>query len=529
MIQQLQQPQKISKILPVLIIVVVVLAIGVGAYFYFTQTEGEGNVNILVTKACTEITDKDECYAREDCLPHDTCSCYSEYERAIRCGVEPEVICDCDVSNFEYCEDLVCDNGNSNTNSSPVICGEWYDVYSTIDCSEPAFIESGYYYDKQSQLCTYFMGKMGCGSDPPFPTSEACQRACGQEASTNTNTAVQACNLVTEGAECKARADCLYVDFCQPYTDRNRAIKCGNDEVPVGSCVAAGFDYCEDLVCDNSNTNSEINIADSDPRCGPWERGTCKANCPSGYHFKGASTSCVKFVGGGCCGPTPFDTETDCIAACILGLEQDKKVELYNGTVSTLCQTDYDCLLVNSAEDVSRCCPAPECFDYGDSSYVAVNLKSLQDLNREIQSQWDCPESCPVSMPPECPDNNEDYTATCVDNICAKVIINNITDPSYNSADVPEECIFLSNNLGSKLDEAKKYLTENEIDTSPGTPSEYKIKSVSKDTVSVSDTNTGERYEKEVCGMWFDCCYTGDGVYFDINTHEPIMFSAGDI
>ena len=75
------------------------------------------NVNITKINKCKDVINYDECYGRDDCLPHDSCSCYNEYESALRCGVTPEVLCDCDVTNFEYCEDLECDI-LSNTNTA---------------------------------------------------------------------------------------------------------------------------------------------------------------------------------------------------------------------------------------------------------------------------------------------------------------------------------------------------------------------------------------------------------------------------
>ena len=83
----------------------------------------------------------------------------------------------------------------------------------------------------------------------------------------NINNAPSCSALLEE--DCRARADCLTVDICQPVTDGYKADKC-NTEVTPESCVTAGFDHCEDVICDKiegikfPDTDVDITCSDNE-------------------------------------------------------------------------------------------------------------------------------------------------------------------------------------------------------------------------------------------------------------------------
>lgn len=181
-----------------------------------------------------------------------------------------------------------------------------------------------------------------------------------------------ACPSLSE-KDCRARADCLAVDICQPDTDRNQAKKCGTESMG-GLCIAAGFDHCEDLDCE-SNTNIANNI-----------------NTISNTNSTVAKSD----------------------------------VWIFNGSVSIECQQVGDCKFVDSTYDYSEYCgPPPSCpSDYDKDEYVVVNKESLESLIAKERGVVGRNVVCPISIyeMPSCSDLENKYIMQCVNNRCVKTL-----------------------------------------------------------------------------------------------------------
>lgn len=112
------------------------------------------NTNFTITESCDQITDKDECRARADCLPVDSCSCTTVYEEAKRCTGEEINTCRCSIGGFDHCEDLVCDGVRST---------QIYNGTVSIECQ--TVDDCAFYIDKTRDLSECCDGPLLCHAD----------------------------------------------------------------------------------------------------------------------------------------------------------------------------------------------------------------------------------------------------------------------------------------------------------------------------------------------------------------------------
>ncbi|MFP3910230.1 MAG: hypothetical protein ACLFVX_10285 [Archaeoglobaceae archaeon] len=100
-------------------------------------------------------------------------------------------------------------------------------------------------------------------------------------------------------------------------------------------------------------------------------------------------------------------------------LDEERKIEINGQEVSTDCEVDEDCVLVDRQLNYSSCWPgACEEVDYSLPKYVAVNEKSFKDFKEKVGPPED---EC--GPQPLCPIRiiNDNFTARCIDNTCKKV------------------------------------------------------------------------------------------------------------
>ena len=102
-------------------------------------------------------------------------------------------------------------------------------------------------------------------------------------------------------------------------------------------------------------------------------------------------------------------------------------IVIQNNKVSTSCNSDDDCQLINKNDLLNICCGAVSCggIDYSLEEYVVVNKNSLQELKNKICNSNTC------NGVPGCASYtiNENFTVKCVTlrhvgppyNVCSKV------------------------------------------------------------------------------------------------------------
>ena len=147
--------------------------------------------------------------------------------------------------------------------------------------------------------------------------------------------------------------------------------------------------------------------------------GPCKALFPS-YYFDQNEQECKEFNWGGCNGVRPFETLEECKNSCETENELD-----------TSCAKDKDCKLVNLDSTCSLCPPCSQ--DMSGNNIVAVNAENYKQY-RLNQMKSLCPDryecsinksafNCPLIRCQACDLYiNDDYTATCDNNVCTKSI-----------------------------------------------------------------------------------------------------------
>ncbi|MFO7966035.1 MAG: hypothetical protein R6U44_00355 [Archaeoglobaceae archaeon] len=109
------------------------------------------------------------------------------------------------------------------------------------------------------------------------------------------------------------------------------------------------------------------------------------------------------------------------VSGCTQKETKNGTIEIQGHEVSRECEADKDCVLVNKQLNYSSCWPgACEEIDYSLSRYIAVNQDSFEDFKEIVGPSRD---EC--GLKPLCPIKivNDNFTASCVDNICVKVPI----------------------------------------------------------------------------------------------------------
>lgn len=134
---------------------------------------------------------------------------------------------------------------------------------------------------------------------------------------------------------------------------------------------------------------------------------------------------CAESCNGKQCEPFtyPFpicSSAGECSCTCVRDMTIDptgKTVQLRNGPVSTVCEQDSDCTIVNSELDFRECLPGYcDIVDYSEDKYVAVNAHALAEFVDLFNTG-----ACGVQ--PSCPTQFIDsgYVARCADSLCRKV------------------------------------------------------------------------------------------------------------
>ncbi len=147
--------------------------------------------------------------------------------------------------------------------------------------------------------------------------------------------------------------------------------------------------------------------------------------------IKSVNTATGSTCGAGYCTPpnntnssANINATTDANTNSVVITTTAGTVSLSNGTVGTSCVTADDCSLVDAAYDHADCCTPPNCIEYSDPNFVAVNTESYVDLRAETQTQCsDTVPSCPQYSTPYCPNSqqNSEYSVDCIQNVCQKL------------------------------------------------------------------------------------------------------------
>jgi len=169
--------------------------------WYFTTNDDSntngGNVNAVVTNApvqvntstlkpCEDVTGREVCEDRDDCIAVDYCSCNTRREKTIKCGDrDPGQKCVCDFGGFSRCE--------------------------PIDCFGPTPT-----------------------APPPQLTNSTVDTSCAS---------------ITSAETCQERTDCLRMDACPCRTEDAWGTKCGSPVPYDCDCADVGFQECVDLDC----------------------------------------------------------------------------------------------------------------------------------------------------------------------------------------------------------------------------------------------------------------------------------------
>ncbi|MFC1687610.1 PsbP-related protein [Patescibacteria group bacterium] len=137
-----QDVKKAKSILWIGLILIILIGTAIAVYFIFLKGQSINpsnnqnvtvNTNTVTQGDCDLITDSQECYDRQDCLPVDICGCTTTYELSRRCGDEDMIPCLCVAGGFDHCETLDCNNSqvpsvfgsNSNAISNTITSPEW--------------------------------------------------------------------------------------------------------------------------------------------------------------------------------------------------------------------------------------------------------------------------------------------------------------------------------------------------------------------------------------------------------------------
>lgn len=91
--------------------------------------------------------------------------------------------------------------------------------------------------------------------------------------------------------------------------------------------------------------------------------------------------------------------------------------------------------------------------------------------------------------------------------------------PDFPASDVPEECLFLAEDPTDAVIQARQYIIDIGADRESDVISTYRAREIIQ-----IELETGP-----ACGLRLNCCNTGDDVYFDIETREPIRYDPGDV